>query len=422
MDKFNKEHIQHLTSHLLEIRTQDISHKTVELLAVFILYADILRQDAYINKQYGSNKELIAIEIEDLSRKSESVKDLLLPLRLYLESNLECLDDIINNFTMPLNDTMPHKSINYCLSLLEEYKSQHTDNLITPRVILELLNEISSIPEGAKIIDLNARKGEWADLLMEDMFSERLVITGYCFEPFHFVINILKAKLTRVDNRQVCLQDSYDLSDIAQNKYDVIFANPSFGNMPKESYWHPRHKIYSHFLYQALTACKPGGKIIYIVPESFLNSRGKFDYKLREELVIGGGLNTVIRLPNSTFEPYAKVHTAILIIEKCNEKPDINFIDLNKKLNEIGQQEIQDMVKLSQRKSISKNFPNSLTSIRGIAKNDFDLRASSYIKKIDSRTLTDPKEHWDIIKTKEKELEDIRFKIENLIELMEQER
>jgi hypothetical protein len=422
MDKFNKDHIQKLTSHLLEIRTQDISHKTVELLAVFVLYADISRQDANINKQYGSNKEIIAIAIEDLSRKSEPVKDLLLPLKLYLESNLERLDDIINNFTMPKNDTMPHESVNYCLSLLEEYKGQHSNNLITPRVILELLNEISSIPEGAKIIDLNARKGEWADLLMEDMFSERLVLTDYCFEPFHFVINILKAKLTRVDNRQVYLQDNYDLSDIEQNKYDVIFANPSFGNMPKESYWYPRQKIYSHFLYQALTACKPGGKIIYIVPESFLNSRGKFDYKLREELISGGDLKTVIRLPNSTFEPYAKVHTAILIIEKCNEKSDVNFIDLNKKLNEIGQQEIQDIVKLNQGKSTNKSFPNSITSIREIAKNDFDLRASSYIKKIDNRTLADPKEHRNNIKTKEKELDDIRFKIENLIEFMEQER
>ncbi|WP_033015473.1 Eco57I restriction-modification methylase domain-containing protein, partial [Pseudoalteromonas sp. BSi20495] len=299
MDKNNKQKIQKLVTELLGMRTLNISYETVELLAVLIIYADISKREFYINEQLDSNKEFIESTIEDLSRSSESVKELILPLKRYLTSSLERVDGIINNFTLSQRDNMPQEDINCCLSLFEEYKGQHTDNLVTPRAILELSNDIFSFPDSSRVLDLNARKGEWSDLLMEGMYSERLSLTDYCFEPSHFVINTLKAKLTGAKNREVKLHVNYDLSDIERNGYDVIFANPSFGNMPLESSWNPRHKIHTHFLCLALKACKAGGKIIFIVPESFLNSGGKYDYRLREELINEGDLKTVIRLPSS---------------------------------------------------------------------------------------------------------------------------
>jgi type I restriction-modification system DNA methylase subunit len=422
MDKNNKQKIQKLAAELLEIRTQNISYETVELLAVFIIYADISKREVCIDEQYDSNKEFINSTIEDLSKNNEPVKELILPLKRYLASSLERVNDIINHFTLSQRVNIPHDGINYCLSLFEEYKGQHTDNLVTPRAILELSNDIFSFPDGSRVLDLNARKGEWSDLLTEGLYSEHLSLTDYCFEPSHFVINTLKAKLNGTGNRQAKLYVNYDLNDLERDGYNVVFSNPSFGNMPLESSWNPRHKIHTHFLYLALKACKPGGKIIFIVPESFLNSGGKYDYRLREELIKDGNLKTVIRLPSSAFEPYAKVHTAILVIEKGTEKSDVMFVDLNKKLNEFGSQEAQDILNLSQGKSLDSVFPYSLVNLNGIRESGFDLRASRYIEKGTDKVYSSPFELRRDIETKEKELEDVRLKIESLIGLMEQER
>lgn len=174
--------------------------------------------------------------------------------------------------------------------------------------------------------------------------------------------------------------------------------------MPLESSWNPRHKIHTHFLYLALKACKPGGKVIFIVPESFLNSRGKFEYRLREDLISEGNIKTVICLPSSAFESYSKVNTAILVIEKSAEKSDVMFVDLNKKLNEFGPQETQDILDLNQGKSTDSVFPYSIVNLNEIKESGFDLRASRYIEKEIDKVYSTLNELRNNINAKEKEL------------------
>ena len=420
MDKQIKQSIQIFVRKLLEARTQDVSYETLELLSVFIIYG--IEQEHYLEEPHASYKEIFKTTIEELSRNFEPVQELLLPVLTYVDANLELVDEIVDSSILPYHDSMlhPNESINFCLSLFEEYKGQRTNNLITPRAILELSRDIAGLTDDAIVLDLHARKGEWSDLLTEEMFSEYLSLTDCCFEPHHFVISSLKAKLSAPNNRQVSFHSNYDLSDIKEGYYDVVFANPSFANMPLESSWRPKAKVHSQFLYYAFKACKPGGSIIYVVPESFLNSGGKFDHKLRKELVREGSLKTVIQLPNSTFSPYTKVHTAILVIEKSTEESDVTFIDLNKKTKKLGHQEIENIVALNRRKTIDSKLPYSVTSLDEIVESDFDLRAPRYIEKSVSNTSISPQELNAKITQKEKELQDIRSKIEDLIGLMEQ--
>ncbi|KAA6334340.1 putative type I restriction enzymeP M protein [termite gut metagenome] len=82
------------------------------------------------------------------------------------------------------------------------------------------------------------------------------------------------------------------------------------------------------FLKHVIDALKPNGKAAVIVPDSVLFSNDNDNIKVRRELVEECEVEAVIQLDTSTFAPYTKQPTSIIIFNKIRKTNNIWFFDL----------------------------------------------------------------------------------------------
>ena len=71
---------------------------------------------------------------------------------------------------------------------------------------------------------------------------------------------------------------------------------------------------------------KPNGRAAIVLPDSFLSGEG-VKAKIREKLLKEFNLHTIIRLPNSVFQPYASVATNLLFFERGEYTKDIWYYE-----------------------------------------------------------------------------------------------
>jgi type I restriction enzyme M protein len=128
----------------------------------------------------------------------------------------------------------------------------------------------------------------------------------------------------------VC-QDS--LIDKSDKMYDVILANPPFGTRPQGSV-----EVYANrpefiktsdnqvnFLQHIMSIVKTGGRVGVVLPDNVLTDGGA-TAKVREKLLKGFNLHTILRLPTGIF--YANgVKTNVLFFDKGEPTSDIWVYD-----------------------------------------------------------------------------------------------
>lgn len=105
---------------------------------------------------------------------------------------------------------------------------------------------------------------------------------------------------------------------VVVNSYDRILIAPPF-NLKIDSYNNYLYKTGVNdstaiLIEVALDSLYDGGRIVAIVPESFLSS-GYF-VKARKYLLAYAGIEAIISLPNNTFHPFSLVKTSLLVITK----------------------------------------------------------------------------------------------------------
>ena len=120
----------------------------------------------------------------------------------------------------------------------------------------------------------------------------------------------------------------------ALHKFKYTVAITSFGlRLRDETYRDLYHRFPVRF-YQGEAAqiahliAQTSGRLLVIVPESFLfrTSGGEREYK--EKLIRGGLLSTVVRLPRGTFAPNTSVQSSLLIFETHGPRNrDVLFLD-----------------------------------------------------------------------------------------------
>lgn len=128
----------------------------------------------------------------------------------------------------------------------------------------------------------------------------------------------------------VC-QDS--LLDTSDRMFDVILANPPFGTRPQGSVAvdsaRPEFIKTSdnqvNFLQHIMSIVKTGGRVAVVLPDNVLTD-GNATAKVREKLLSGFNLHTILRLPTGIF--YAGgVKTNVLFFEKGEKTKDIWVYD-----------------------------------------------------------------------------------------------
>ena len=78
------------------------------------------------------------------------------------------------------------------------------------------------------------------------------------------------------------------------------------------------------FMIEILYRLKENGKAGVILPDGFLNGEGN-KAKIKEKLLSEYNLHTIVKLPNSTFAPYATVSTHILFFDKTGPTKEVWF-------------------------------------------------------------------------------------------------
>lgn len=113
---------------------------------------------------------------------------------------------------------------------------------------------------------------------------------------------------------------------------DIVLTNPPFGGREEDGIESnfPKHfqtrETADLFLALIIRLLKPRGRAAVVLPDGSLFGEG-VKARLKEHLLEKCDLHTIVRLPNSTFRPYASIGTNLLFFEKGKPTQEIWFYE-----------------------------------------------------------------------------------------------
>ena len=230
---------------LLELLTHQtplgVNKETVELLAIFIVFANCKWVQAQFKQEYKnchSIRDIITTETDILAENTEIMRQYFLPLNSYLVTCGDEINRIIERRFFDVEKTDRTNALNICLAVLQPKKGRNTDILVTHPSLLHMLTALAVPQPSMQLLDLNTRKGELSDALNDECQTSDINITSYCFKPFDYILNTLQAKLRVYGHQKVNLDTPYDLNNIQNDFFNLVITNPPFGDMPKNSFYH----------------------------------------------------------------------------------------------------------------------------------------------------------------------------------------
>ena len=160
-------------------------------------------------------------------------------------------------------------------------------------------------------------------------------VRGTEYKPLPFLLALTNLILHDVEVPYLDYGDSLgkEYNSIREkDRVDVILANPPFGgtvangnegNFPLN---YRTKESADLFLILFIHLLKQGGRAAIVLPDGSLTGEG-VKQRVRQKLLEDCNLHTIIRLPNSVFQPYATVATNLLFFEKGKPTKDIWYYE-----------------------------------------------------------------------------------------------
>ncbi|MBF0499660.1 MAG: N-6 DNA methylase [Candidatus Riflebacteria bacterium] len=212
----------------------------------------------------------------------------------------------------------------------------------TPRAITEFMTEIIDPRLGEKRLDPACGTGGFLTSAIEnirkkdvkglaDLKTLETHIHGMEFKPLPFMLCVTNLILHDIEVPNIDYTDSLnrEYSSIGQkDRVDVILANPPFGasvtdgaetNFPQN---YRTIESADLFLVLMVRYLKDGGRAAIVLPDGSLMGDG-VKQRIRKHLPETCNVHTVVRLPNSVFQPYASVATNLLFFTKGHPTKEI---------------------------------------------------------------------------------------------------
>lgn len=212
----------------------------------------------------------------------------------------------------------------------------------TPRAITEIITEIINPHLGEKVLDPACGTGGFLTSAIENIRKQEVksvddlrtlekTIHGMEFKPLPFMLCVTNLILHDIEVPYVDYTDSLnrEYTSISQkDRVDVILANPPFGasvtdgvetNFPQNFRTTESADL---FLMLMIRYLKDGGRAGIVLPDGSLTGDG-VKQRIRQHLLENCNLHTIVRLPNSVFQPYASVATNLLFFEKGKPTKEI---------------------------------------------------------------------------------------------------
>lgn len=212
----------------------------------------------------------------------------------------------------------------------------------TPRALTEFITEVINPRLGEKVLDPACGTGGFLTSAIEnirkqdvkgveDLKTLEKTIHGMEFKPLPFMLCVTNLILHDIEVPNVDYTDSLnrEYTSIGQkDRVDVILANPPFGasvtdgaetNFPQNFRTTESADL---FLMLMVRYLKDGGRAGIVLPDGSLTGEG-VKQRIRQHFLENCNLHTIVRLPNSVFQPYASVATNLLFFEKGKPTKEI---------------------------------------------------------------------------------------------------
>lgn len=205
----------------------------------------------------------------------------------------------------------------------------------TPRALTEFMTTMINPRLGEKVLDPACGTGGFLTSAIENIRRQDVhsvedlkvleaTIHGLEFKPLPFMLCVTNLILHDIEVPHVDYTDSLNreyTSIGANDRVDVILANPPFGasvtdgvetNFPQN---YRTTESADLFLVLMIRYLRDGGRAAIVLPDGSLTGDG-VKQRIRQHLLESCNLHTIVRLPNSVFQPYASVATNLLFFTK----------------------------------------------------------------------------------------------------------
>ncbi|MCE3237646.1 MAG: hsdM3 [Gammaproteobacteria bacterium] len=204
----------------------------------------------------------------------------------------------------------------------------------TPRAITDLMTELTNPQNGETVLDPACGTGGFLTSVIEHLKNTAKTIdkrdaigknvAGWEYKPLPYVLANTNLILHDITTPNIRFGDSLErpLTEYSKkDRVDVILANPPFGGVVSNNNENNFPLTYRTkesadlFLILMIHLLKDGGRAAIVLPDGSLTGDG-IKQRVRQKLLEDCNLHTIIRLPNSVFQPYASVATNLLFFTK----------------------------------------------------------------------------------------------------------
>jgi type I restriction enzyme M protein len=219
--------------------------------------------------------------------------------------------------------------------ILKELQSAgKSGEFYTPRAVTQFITDMVNPQKGEKILDPACGTGGFLTSVIEHLkeqannVEERQAIQqnafGWEYKPLPFLLATTNLILHDIEVPNITFRDALEqpLSNyVEKDRVDAILANPPFGGIVannNENNFPQNYRTKESadlFLVLIVHLLKMGGRAGIVLPDGSLSGEG-VKQRVREKLLNECDLHTIIRLPNSVFQPYATVATNLLFFTK----------------------------------------------------------------------------------------------------------
>lgn len=231
-------------------------------------------------------------------------------------------------------------------NILKELQSAgKSGEFYTPRAVTQFITDIINPKEGEKVLDPACGTGGFLTCAIENLKKKansvearkalQENVVGWEYKPLPYLLATTNLILHDIEVPNIRFGDALDqpLSNFTEkHRVDVIIANPPFGGIVANNNENNFPQSYRTkesadlFLILMIHLLKHGGRAGIVLPDGSLTGDG-VKQRVRQKLLEECNLHTIIRLPNSVFQPYATVATNLLFFEKGKPTKEVWYYE-----------------------------------------------------------------------------------------------
>lgn len=230
--------------------------------------------------------------------------------------------------------------------ILKELQSAgKSGEFYTPRAITSFLVDILNPQLGEKILDPACGTGGFLTCTIEHLkkqskniedLSQLTNVIGWEYKPLPFLLATTNLILHDVEVPNITFGDTLSREYTSYrdaDRVEVVIANPPFGgvvansnenNFPLNFRTRESADLFLILIINLLK--KQGGRAGIVLPDGSLTGEG-VKQRVRQRLLEECNLHTIIRLPNSVFQPYATVATNLLFFDKGTPTKEVWYYE-----------------------------------------------------------------------------------------------